>query len=95
MYKSDFSEYDSMTDDQLEALLLADFDHPDAELLDVDEIVHICEIISERRKINQPEDAIDINRMWEDFIKYYAPEEFRADSRAAHERNKSTETQTL
>ena len=95
MYKSDFSGYDSMTDNQLEALLLEDLNHPDGELLDADEILYICEIIRERRNINQPEASIDIDRMWEDFIKYYAPKELRAGLRAAHERNKSTEAQTM
>ena len=41
MYKSDFSGYDSMTDNQLEALLLEDLNHTDGELLDADEILYI------------------------------------------------------
>lgn len=94
MSKMNFSKYDDMTEEQLRELIFQDSEHPEAELLDVEEIIYICDILVEHDKVNHPERVIDIEAAWEDFVTYYAPEEDREGLRLAHERAKVEREQT-
>lgn len=64
-----YSKFDKMETSVLEAILRADFDAPEAERLDVETIIYISNLLTERQKMSDT----DVNKAKDDFFKYYYP----------------------
>lgn len=72
--KKDFSEYDSMTDEQLRQILREDAEKTEGdEEMDQERLLYIMEVLAERRKKRNEEK--DPYAAWESFQKYYASED--------------------
>lgn len=67
------SQYDSMSTEELEEILRRDALLADGGGYDVDTILHIMEIITEREKDQIPEKYADVDAAWASFNKHYRP----------------------
>lgn len=67
-----FAKFDNVSTEALEAFLKADVDAADAEQADIDTIIYISQLLSERRKAAGAPDA-DIEAAREDFLEKYYP----------------------
>lgn len=69
----DFSTYDTMTTETLEEILRSDVDAPVGEESDVELILHVMEVLENRRNAtgNTRKTA---EQAWENFERYYLPE---------------------
>lgn len=67
-----FTKFDNVSTEALEAFLKADVDAADAEQADIDTIIYISQLLSERRKAAGAPDA-DIEAAREDFLEKYYP----------------------
>lgn len=71
----DYSKYDEMSTESLEALLRLDAQLPDGEKSDIDVILYISEVIAKREK-ERPTGRyaeIDVDAAWETFQTQYRP----------------------
>lgn len=73
----DFSEYNHMSTDDLEAILRADFELPESEESDMEKILYIMEVIAQRRAGQPTGRYADEDEAWESFVENYCPEEDR------------------
>lgn len=48
---------------------------PDRAFLSIDEILHICKILDQRRRSENTGEEIDIKKRWEDYLTAYLDEE--------------------
>ena len=67
-----FAKFDNVSTEALEAFLKADVDAADAEQADIDTIIYISQLLSERRKAAGAPDT-DIEAAREDFLEKYYP----------------------
>lgn len=67
----DFSQFDKLSTEELEELICQDFQLENAEESDMDLILHITEVLEERRKENGKTD--DVDSAWKSFNENYRP----------------------
>ena len=74
----DFSQYNHMSTEELEAILQADFELPEGEESDMEKILYITEVIA-RRRAGQPTGRYaNADEAWESFVDNYLSAEERA-----------------
>ena len=74
----DFSQYNQMSTEELEKILRADFELPDAEGSDMAKILYITEVIAERRAGQPTGRYANADEAWESFVENYLPAEEQA-----------------
>lgn len=67
----DFSQFDKLSTEELEELICQDFQLENAEESDMDLILHITEVLEERRKKSGKTD--DVDSAWKSFNENYRP----------------------
>ena len=70
----DFSEYNHMSTEDLEAILRADFELPDGEGADIEKILYITEVIAQRRTGQPTGRYANEDEAWDSFVENYCPE---------------------
>ena len=70
----DFSEYNHMSTDDLEAILRADFELPDDGESDMEKILYIMEVIAQRRAGQPTGRYANADEAWDSFVENYCPE---------------------
>ena len=73
----DFSEYNHMSTEDLEAILRADYKLPDDEESDMEKILYITEVIAQRRAGQPTGRYANEDEAWESFVENYCPEPAR------------------
>ncbi len=66
-----YSRFDDMPTDVLEAFLAADVDAPEAEQMDIDAIIYITDLLAERRKAAHTYPEKDVAAAKKEFFEYY------------------------
>lgn len=72
-HSRDFSEYNHMSTDDLEAILQADFELPDDEESDMEKILYITEVIAQRRAGQPTGRYANADEAWDSFVENYCP----------------------
>ncbi len=67
----DYSKFDNVDTDILEALLRADFDAPEAEQMEPEAIFYILDLLSERQKDEEPPEEFDVAAAKAEFYERY------------------------
>ena len=70
-----FSKYDSMSTERLQEILRLDAHRTDGVEMDTDELFYIMEVLADRRRNDSSYTGKTIQQAFEDFQKYYMPEE--------------------
>ncbi len=68
-----YSRFDDMPTDVLEAFLAADVDAPEAEQMDIEAIIYITDLLAERRKAAHTYPKKDVATAKAEFFEYYYP----------------------
>lgn len=76
----DFSQYDTMTTEELEEILRFDTDAPEGEDTDVDVILYVLEVLADRRRNNNEITGNTALEAFESFKQNYLPEGIFIDS---------------
>lgn len=71
----DYSRYDSMSTEQLQAILRVDAHQTDGTEMDTEELFYIMEVVTKRRKSNPETAGKSVQEAKEEFRKHYIPEE--------------------
>ena len=74
----DFSRYNHMSTEDLEAILQADFELPEEEESDMEKILYITEVIAQRRAGQPTGRYANADEAWKSFVENYLPEEDQA-----------------
>lgn len=69
-----FGKYDALDTRELEALLRADLDAPEAERMDIDAVIYISELLAAREQAKAPEARPNAEAALADFYANYYPE---------------------
>lgn len=75
-----FSQYDTMTTEELEEILRFDTDAPEGEDTDVDVILYVLEVLADRRRNNNEVTGNTALEAFESFKQDYLPEGIHIDS---------------
>lgn len=78
--KRDFSKFDSMTTEALQQILRLDAMKPTGEESDTEELFYIMEVLADRRRNDSTYTGKTAQQAFEDFQKYYMPEEIDDDA---------------
>lgn len=76
----DFSKFDSMTTEALQQILRLDAMKPTSEESDTEEIFYIMEVLADRRRNDSTFTGKTAQQAFEDFQKYYMPEDAAQES---------------
>ena len=76
----DFSKFDSMTTEQLQQILRLDAMKPTGEESDTEELFYIMEVLADRRRNDTTFTGKTTQQAFEEFQKYYMPEDAQSDS---------------
>lgn len=68
-----YSRFDDMPTDVLEAFLAADVDAPEAKQMDIEAIIYITDLLAERRKAAHTYPEKDVATAKKEFFEYYYP----------------------
>ena len=90
----DFSRYNHMSTEDLEAILRADFELPEEEESDMEKILYITEVIARRRAEQPTGRYANTGEAWKSFVENYLPEEDQAAFRPDESAGKKDETNT-
>lgn len=85
----DFSKFDSMTTEALQQILRLDAMKPTGEESDTEELFYIMEVLADRRRNDSTFTGKTAQQAFEDFQKYYMPEEAVQESADAVPERKS------
>lgn len=77
--KRDFSEYDSMSTEQLEEILRLDAEMPEGSESGTEELFYIMEVLAVRRKEDPNNAGKSAQQAYESFKKHYMPTDIEAD----------------
>jgi hypothetical protein len=88
--RRDYSKFDNMNTEMLEAILLADSQLPDGENSDTDAILYIMEVIAKREKAYPTGKFTDVHNAWASFSENYMP--YIEDSKSLYDFENTQET---